>query len=223
MLGSLYDHVFGCAHRELTRPITPVSRPGVPSGETYVVCLDCGRQFLYDWDHMRIGKPIDRTSPSGVLEPRPPARHAPGKGVAYALIGSAIPLAWLVGRALAAKPRRGEPAPVAPSGAGAASGQSILLPHGGPGARFPVRALLDYVAQSERDHIALGAVSCVLADHPEPHSLDYWLRQYYARNKDVMQVTESVVSQLTGTGLFEEVERVSPDTREPSRTLKVKG
>ena len=56
MIGSILDGLFGCSNRRLTRPITPVSKPGVPSGDTYVVCLDCGKQYAYDWDHMRIGE-----------------------------------------------------------------------------------------------------------------------------------------------------------------------
>src|SRR5258708_11431088 len=28
-------------------------------GETYVACLDCGQQFAYDWENMRLGKPVD--------------------------------------------------------------------------------------------------------------------------------------------------------------------
>ncbi len=25
---------------------------------TYVVCLDCGKEFRYDWNEMRLGKPV---------------------------------------------------------------------------------------------------------------------------------------------------------------------
>ena len=40
--------LFHCGHRHLTRPFTPLSQIGVPRGETYVVCLDCTKQFAYD-------------------------------------------------------------------------------------------------------------------------------------------------------------------------------
>ncbi|MEX2264081.1 MAG: hypothetical protein WD696_19160 [Bryobacteraceae bacterium] len=31
---------------------------------TYVVCLDCGKEFRYDWQEMRIGDPVPvRTAP----------------------------------------------------------------------------------------------------------------------------------------------------------------
>jgi hypothetical protein len=40
-----------CAHQRTTFPITPRG-----SG-TYVCCLDCGREFNYDWDAMRVTGP----------------------------------------------------------------------------------------------------------------------------------------------------------------------
>ena len=38
---SIVDSVFGCWHRDRSRPFTL-------SGWTYEVCLDCGRKFTYD-------------------------------------------------------------------------------------------------------------------------------------------------------------------------------
>jgi hypothetical protein len=58
MLESLFG-MFSCRHRRTTRPITPLSKPGSPAGETYVVCLDCGKHFAYDWTRMRLGAQID--------------------------------------------------------------------------------------------------------------------------------------------------------------------
>src|ERR1700736_2385126 len=143
MLGSIFERLFGCSHRRLTRPITPVSKPGVPSGETYVVCLECGKQFAYDWNHMRIGKPIERSTDSGVLQPEMPV--AAKTKIKYALFGSAIPLAVLLGSALVTN-RRAK-SRVKSDGASSRSGvrgdvdQHIDVPHGGPGARFRVREL----------------------------------------------------------------------------------
>jgi anti-anti-sigma factor len=48
MIAARLNLLFGCRHRRLTRPITPVHRPGTPSGETYVACLECGKRFPYD-------------------------------------------------------------------------------------------------------------------------------------------------------------------------------
>ena len=36
--------------------------------QTYVVCLDCGREFEYDWDKMRIRKSVSMLIPTRVQE-----------------------------------------------------------------------------------------------------------------------------------------------------------
>jgi len=106
MITVLADLLFRCPHRRLTRPITPVSKPGVPSGETYVVCLECGKQFYYDWEKMRLGGPVERDPAKGVL---PPDLPKPSKSkLKYALLGSAIPLAILLGKTLLSKPKKSE-------------------------------------------------------------------------------------------------------------------
>ena len=55
MLTALLNALFGCSHKQTTFPITPV-RKSSNSGSTYVVCLDCGAEFEYDWGEMRIGE-----------------------------------------------------------------------------------------------------------------------------------------------------------------------
>lgn len=52
-LAAVIERLFGCPHRKTTIPIT--KRAGLTS-ETYVVCLECGRRFEYDWAKMRIAK-----------------------------------------------------------------------------------------------------------------------------------------------------------------------
>ena len=65
MIDSLVNLIFRCGHNRLTRPVTPVSRPGHPAeGSTYVVCLDCGKHFDYDPVEMRIGKPSAAVRPA---------------------------------------------------------------------------------------------------------------------------------------------------------------
>lgn len=51
MLSSVLDSLFGCSHRRTTFPITP-KRPSVWPG-AYVTCLDCGKEFAYNWTEMR--------------------------------------------------------------------------------------------------------------------------------------------------------------------------
>jgi hypothetical protein len=51
------DMFFGCSHKHYSFPIT--TKPGQRRSEaatvtgTYVVCLDCGKEFPYDWKQMR--------------------------------------------------------------------------------------------------------------------------------------------------------------------------
>jgi hypothetical protein len=223
IVSSIFQRLFGCAHRRLTRPITPIRKPGVPTGETSVVCLDCGKQFAYDWNHMRIGKQIERSHDSGVLHPNMPG---PGKTkMKYALLGSAIPVAVWFGRAVVAKQRekaaqKTDSPTIVPQEHANLQGH-IELPHGG--VRFPVRDLIANIQQSGRDYIIAGAVDCALADHPKPSSLDYWLRENFARNKETKQATKEVISQLIGTGLFEEAADLRcPDSGDKSWGLRLK-
>jgi len=64
MFQSVIDALFGCSHRRTTFPLTPARRNGGPSlsgtqrNGTYVTCLDCGREFAYDWKAMRVGEPV---------------------------------------------------------------------------------------------------------------------------------------------------------------------
>ncbi len=108
MIGSIMDVLFGCSHRRLTRPVTPVNKAGVPQGDTYVVCLDCAQQFAYDFKQMRMGKRIDRLKESGVLHPEMPMPAK--KKLKYALWIS-VPVALLVGTVLKSKKPRGSGKP----------------------------------------------------------------------------------------------------------------
>jgi hypothetical protein len=222
MLGSILESLFSCAHRRLTRPLTPVSKPGEPSGETYVVCLDCGKQFSYDWDRMRVGKAIARSSDQGVLKPETPTRST--TKIKYALLGSAIPLAIVLGSKVVAKFRgSGREKPAEPARANADLDYFVSLRHGGPGIGFRVRELIAHIEKSGRDYIIGGEVDCALADHPRPHSLDYWLRENYARNKETRQATEDVIAELLATGLFElSAQLRCPDSGHKAPGLRLK-
>lgn len=58
MFSKLLDAFFGCWHSNLSFPITTKSgkrRSAAASlTGTYVVCLDCGKEFAYDWREMKI-------------------------------------------------------------------------------------------------------------------------------------------------------------------------
>jgi hypothetical protein len=78
----------------LTRPFTPISKSGVAHGETYVVCLDCAKQFAYDFETMRMGKAIEQSHDHYVVLPKMPRSRK--TKVRYAL-GIGVPLAVLIG------------------------------------------------------------------------------------------------------------------------------
>jgi len=63
MVAELIDVFFGCRHSRYSFPVTirgSARRPQAASlTGTYVACLDCGREFPYDWQEMKV-----MTSPS---------------------------------------------------------------------------------------------------------------------------------------------------------------
>jgi hypothetical protein len=58
MMFSLLNAMFGCSHKRTTFPMTPARRtqmsPETARRGTYVVCLDCGKEFDYNWKEMKI-------------------------------------------------------------------------------------------------------------------------------------------------------------------------
>ena len=76
MMGRVFDLLFGCPHKHLSRPVTP-SKQAAGARVTYVVCLDCGKEFAYDWDGMRIGRPMTKRQIQPVTLPSTTAALAP--------------------------------------------------------------------------------------------------------------------------------------------------
>jgi len=63
MFHSLLSSIFGCAHNRTTFPLTPSRKAKLSEGTrkgTYIVCLDCGKEFDYNWKEMRIGNPVEQ-------------------------------------------------------------------------------------------------------------------------------------------------------------------
>jgi hypothetical protein len=65
----IVDILFGCWHKRLSFPIS--TRAGLRRSAasrqtgTYVVCLNCGKEFAYDWEQMRVVSPnkeLERTT-----------------------------------------------------------------------------------------------------------------------------------------------------------------
>ena len=84
MFQSILNTLFGCGHQRTTFPLTPGRTsaghpvPGAARNATYVACLDCGKEFAYDWSQMRIGQPVPvRVADQGVILPKTTPRLAP--------------------------------------------------------------------------------------------------------------------------------------------------
>ena len=79
MFQSLIDTLFGCSHQRTTFPLTPARRNGSTALSatqkigTYVTCLDCGKEFTYDWKSMRVGNAYAVNSPSTTARQAPVA------------------------------------------------------------------------------------------------------------------------------------------------------
>ena len=121
MIDNVLNLLFRCSHRRLTRPVAPVTKAGQPRSESYVVCLDCGKQFQYDLNTMQMGKAIDRSHDGGVVPPNMPE---PRSKVKYALL-AAVPVAVFLGAVWKRKPsppppnakeNKSEPSPPDPIG-----------------------------------------------------------------------------------------------------------
>jgi len=101
VIDSLFNTLFRCSHRRTTFPLTPARKTGADASGIYVVCLDCGKQFVYDWEHMRIEKPVDIAAAStsaGAEGPRIPFNTK--RTLRYLAWASAVSAAWALGRSV---------------------------------------------------------------------------------------------------------------------------
>jgi hypothetical protein len=57
----IFDALFGCWHRRMSFPMTSRRQKqrsqAASQTATYIVCLDCGKEFAYDWQKMRVLSP----------------------------------------------------------------------------------------------------------------------------------------------------------------------
>jgi hypothetical protein len=75
MIANVMDMLFGCWHSNYSFPLT--AKPGAKRGAaavtgTYVVCLECGKEFPYDWKTMRVvgaSRKQKQAAASATLEP----------------------------------------------------------------------------------------------------------------------------------------------------------
>jgi hypothetical protein len=75
MFQSILNNLFGCSHQRTTFPITPGRRHagppvlGAARVGTYVVCLDCGKEFAYNWTEMRVGAAVTKRPAATETQP----------------------------------------------------------------------------------------------------------------------------------------------------------
>jgi len=66
---SVFNMLFGCWHKRCSFPITVRGklrrRAAASVTGTYVVCLDCGQEFPYDWNKMKRVKVVTEPQTAG--------------------------------------------------------------------------------------------------------------------------------------------------------------
>lgn len=110
MIDTIWNLLFRCQHRRTTFPLTPArakgADPNQKHADMYVVCLDCGKQFIYDWEKMRLGGAVDISGEAP--EPAPPVNKVPFRTkskMRYLLWGSALSAAVVIGKAAQSRKR----------------------------------------------------------------------------------------------------------------------
>ena len=63
---SLFDTLFRCSHKKTTFPMTRTrgNKSLETDKRTYIVCVDCGKEILYNWQEMRVADPGEAKIPA---------------------------------------------------------------------------------------------------------------------------------------------------------------
>ena len=72
MITDFMDILFGCWHSNYSFPITARVGARAKAAQvtgTYVVCLDCGKEFPYDWKQMKVVEARRPSEPDFTAEP----------------------------------------------------------------------------------------------------------------------------------------------------------
>lgn len=72
-MARLIDALLGCSHNRTTFPFTIKTGQQSDSqrqSETYIVCLDCGKEFPYDWHAMKFVSRLARRDKSAKKTPQ---------------------------------------------------------------------------------------------------------------------------------------------------------
>jgi hypothetical protein len=60
MMASLINYLFGCSHERTTFPMRTKGSGETNRQGTYIVCLDCGKEFDYNWKEMHAGAAVPK-------------------------------------------------------------------------------------------------------------------------------------------------------------------
>lgn len=71
------------------------------------------------------------------------------------------------------------------------------------GSAFDENDLVSHIKASGRNYIVQGQQVASLANQTKPHSLDYWLRNYFPEKRDTKLADNYVLDALVRTGQFE--------------------
>lgn len=74
MIANVMDMLFGCWHTNYSFPITAKKghqKEAARVTGTYVVCLECGKEFPYDWKTMKVVSGNPKLEPVLVETPEP--------------------------------------------------------------------------------------------------------------------------------------------------------
>jgi hypothetical protein len=77
------------------------------------------------------------------------------------------------------------------------------------------------VSRSGHAYIIQGQMQCRFSAHRKPQSLDFWLRENFAKNADTKQAENDVILPLLSTGFFEEGEFPCPDSERLCKGIRM--
>jgi hypothetical protein len=73
--------------------------------ETYVVCLECGKQFVYDWENMRLGRAVEIADGAAHDTEATKVPFRTKSKLRYLFWGSALSAALVLGKVVQSRKR----------------------------------------------------------------------------------------------------------------------
>lgn len=98
--------------------------------------------------------------------------------------------------------------------------EEILLPYAN-NATIPIQDLINHFRDNNLKYMIIGAKFVVLQDHPNPHSLDVWLRTHpnIVGHVNTCQAVKDVINQIIRHKQFSKGFRNDPETRRMRKSL----